>query len=84
MKESKPVKYQLSDRYVASAFPVEWNKLPDGVLAEISSFGLWDLYKYSKTEGLSISTVAYFRKVSRFKKDIIEVVSDDGKIIYGV
>lgn len=75
--------YQIADRYSQGAFFIEWNKLPDEVLDRISRDYLYTLMNYSISTGtLETFTVAYFRKVKKFRKGITEFETDN--IIFGV
>jgi hypothetical protein len=75
--------YQIADRYSQGAFYIEWNKLPDEVLDRISRDYLYTLTHYSVETGtLETFTVAYFRKVKKFRKGVTEFEQDN--IIYGV
>ncbi len=85
MKEtSEKTLYQLTDRYEKDSFYVEWNKLPMEVVSYLASEGcLYDILRYSiAKESLEEVTVAYFKKVKRFKKGMTTMGSGD--IIYGI
>lgn len=75
--------YQIADRYSQGAFYIEWNKLPDEVLDKISRTYLYTLTHFSIKSGtLETFTVAYFRKVKKFRKGVTEFETDN--IIFGV
>lgn len=75
--------YQIADRYSPGAFFIEWNKLPDSVLEKISRDYLYTIMSYSiELKTIVKVTVAYFRKVKKFRKGIEEIELDS--IIYGV
>ena len=77
-------KYQLSERGVEGAFPIEWNRLPSSVFNKISSDRIVELLCYSVETGrLSRSSVVYFKEVTEFTEKIIQTIVED-QIIYGV
>lgn len=85
MKEAnEKTLYQLTDRYEKDSFYVEWNKLPMEVISYLASEGcLYDILRYSTVkESLEEVTVAYFKKVKRFKKGMTTM--GFGDIIYGI
>ena len=84
MKDKEKELYQIADRYQKGAFYVEWNNLPIEVVSYLSNEGcLYDLLRYSTSkESLEEVTVAFFRKVKKFRKGITTIESEN--IIYGV
>ena len=62
--------YQISNQYESNAIPIEWNKLPDDIINNISSELLYNKLSFSKEKGICEKTVIYFRKVKKFRKDI--------------
>lgn len=74
--------YQISDEFGSNVIAVDWNKLPDDVISNITRDSMYTVFSYSKDESLNLKTVVYFRKVKKFRKGIKEFPCDD--IIFGV
>lgn len=84
-ENNKKEMYQLADyRYQKGAFPIEWNKLPIHVVSQLSNEGkLCNQLKYTLATGtIDEVTVAFFRKVNKFRKGITSFT--EGDIIYGI
>lgn len=86
MDSKEKIKYQICDCYNEKAIPVDWNKLPDDIMNRLLSDKKEFTYNkksYSSEKQINEKTVVYFRKVSKFKKDISEYPGE-GNIIFGI
>ena len=84
MKEVKEKDlYQIAKWYESRAIPIDWNKVPEEIISDISSDLLYNHLSYSRLEGISEKTVLYFRKVKKFRKDITKKYEMDN-IIFGI
>lgn len=85
MSDTETIKYQICDCYGDKATPIDWNKLPDDImnrlLTDKKEFA-YNRKSYSLERQVNEKTVVYFRKVSKFKKDITEY--REGNIIFGI
>lgn len=75
--------YQIATWYESRAIPIDWNKLPDDVINNISSDLLCNRLSYSKEKGICEKTVIYFRRVKKFRKDIKNQYETD-TLIFGI
>lgn len=75
--------YQISAWYESKAIPIDWNKLPDDVINNVSSDLLCNRLSYSKEKGICKKTVIYFRRVRKFRKDIKSQYETD-TLIFGI
>ena len=75
--------YQIARWYESKVIPIDWNKVPEDIISDISSDLMCDHLSYSREEGISKKTVLYFRKVKKFRKDITKKYETD-RIIFGI
>lgn len=84
MEEAKEKElYQIAKWYESKAIPIDWNKVPEEIISDISSDLLYDHLSYSEKCGISKKTVLYFRKVKKFRKDITKKY-ETTNIIFGI
>lgn len=75
--------YQIAMWYDFKAIPIDWNKLPDGVIDSVPSDFVCDKLSFSKNGEIGKKTIIYFRKVKKFRKDIKNKY-ETADIIFGV
>lgn len=80
--DDEKCRYQIADGYNSRDIAIDWENLPESVLDKISGDYYYNVPSYSKSKGLRLKTVIYFRKVSKFRKGILEIEHDG--IIFGV
>lgn len=84
MEEAKEKElYQIARWYESKAIPIDWNKVPEEIISDISSDLLYDHLSYSEKGGISKKTVLYFKKVKKFRKDITKKY-ETPNMIFGI
>ena len=86
MSEDEKIRYQICTVSGLNATPIDWNKLPEDLINKLldeKKYMMVNKKSYSSEKEINEKTVVYFRKVSKFRKDITEYPGI-GNIVFGI